>query len=36
MMYCLIDPDYGLVQMDGTSKNAAYAAFRNFVAANPV
>jgi hypothetical protein len=36
MMYCLIDPNYGLIQADGATKNTAYAAFRNFVAANPV
>jgi hypothetical protein len=36
MMYCLIDPDYGLVQNDGVTQNPAYAAFKQFVAANPV
>jgi hypothetical protein len=35
MMYSVIDPDYGLIQADGTTKNAAYFAFRDFVAANP-
>lgn len=36
MMYCLIDPDYGLVKNDGVTKNPAYAKFKQFVAANPV
>jgi hypothetical protein len=36
MMYCLIDPDYGLVQEDGVTKNPAYTSFKQFVAANPV
>jgi hypothetical protein len=35
MMFLLIDPDYGLIQPDGTTKNAAYFTFRDFVAANP-
>ncbi|MFM0003798.1 Ig-like domain-containing protein [Paraburkholderia dipogonis] len=35
-MYCLIDPDFGLIQADGVTKNPSYAAFKNFVAANPV
>lgn len=36
MMYCLIDPAYGLVQNDGVTKNQAYSTFKQFVAANPV
>jgi hypothetical protein len=36
MMYCLIDPNYGLIQADGVTKNPAYDAFKNFVVANPV
>lgn len=36
MMYCLIDPAYGLVQEDGVTKNPAYTSFKQFVAANPV
>lgn len=36
MMYALIDPDYGLIQEDGVTKNPAYAVFKDFVAANPV
>jgi hypothetical protein len=36
MMYCLIDANYGLIKADGVTKNPAYAAYRNFVAANPV
>jgi hypothetical protein len=36
MMYDLIDSSYGLIQADGVTKNPAYAAFKNFVAANPV
>ncbi|MDR5753468.1 MULTISPECIES: glycosyl hydrolase [unclassified Caballeronia] len=36
MMYCLVDANYGLIQANGTTKNPAYAAFKNFVAANPV
>jgi hypothetical protein len=36
MMYALIDPDYGLIQEDGVTKNPAYAVFKNFTAANPV
>jgi hypothetical protein len=36
MMYCLIDPNYGLIQGDGVTKNPAYSAFKSFVAANPV
>jgi hypothetical protein len=35
MMYDLIDPDYGLIQADGVTKNASYTSFKNFVAANP-
>jgi hypothetical protein len=35
-MYCMIDSSYGLIQADGATKNPAYAAFKNFVAANPV
>ncbi|SAL52574.1 glycosyl hydrolase [Caballeronia humi] len=36
MMYCIIDPNYGLIQPDGVTKNPAYGAFKDFVAANPV
>lgn len=36
MMYCLIDADYGLIAADGVTKTPAYAAFKQFVAANPV
>ncbi|SAL34867.1 glycosyl hydrolase [Caballeronia humi] len=36
MMYDVIDASYGLIQADGATRNSAYAAFRNFVAANPV
>jgi hypothetical protein len=36
MMYDMIDEAFGLIQPDGVTKNPAYAAFKNFVAANPV
>lgn len=36
MLYCLIDPDYGLIQENGVTKNPAYSAFKQFVASNPV
>jgi hypothetical protein len=36
MMYCIIDKAYGLIQADGKTKNPAYAAYKSFVAANPV
>ncbi|WP_062643692.1 glycosyl hydrolase [Caballeronia arationis] len=36
MMYCVIDPNYGLILGDGVTKTPAYTAFKNFVAANPV
>ncbi|SAL27026.1 glycosyl hydrolase [Caballeronia humi] len=36
MLYAVIDASYGLMQMDGKTKNPAYSAYKNFVAANPV
>jgi hypothetical protein len=36
MMYAMIDKDFGLIQADGVTKNAAYQVFKDFVAANPV
>jgi hypothetical protein len=36
MVYAMIDDDYGLVKTDGVTKVAAYNAYKNFVAANPV
>jgi hypothetical protein len=36
MMYAVIDDTYGLIKGDGVTKNSAYTAFKNFVAANPV
>lgn len=34
--YVLIDPTYGLIASDGTTKHSAYNAVKNFIAANPV
>ncbi len=36
MMYAVIDDSYGLIKNDGVTKTPAYAAFKNFVQANPV
>jgi hypothetical protein len=36
MMYELIDPDFGLIQGDGVTRNPAYETFRAFAAANGV
>jgi hypothetical protein len=36
MPYALIDGTYGFIQPDGTTRNPAYYAYRNYVAANPV
>ncbi|SAL82269.1 hypothetical protein AWB74_06209 [Caballeronia arvi] len=35
MMYALIDDSFGLLKNDGVTKSPAYAAFKNFVKANP-
>ncbi|MFM0138399.1 glycosyl hydrolase [Caballeronia grimmiae] len=36
MMYAVMDKNYGLMQLDGVTKNPAYAVFKDFIAANPV
>ncbi|MDR5740736.1 MULTISPECIES: glycosyl hydrolase [unclassified Caballeronia] len=36
MMYAVMDRNYGLMQLDGVTKNPAYAVFKDFIAANPV
>jgi hypothetical protein len=35
-MYAVMDKNYGLMQLDGVTKNPAYAVFKDFIAANPV
>jgi hypothetical protein len=35
-MYCIIDKAYGLIQADGVTKLPAYAAYKKYIAENPV